>query len=134
MPKVKIKPNVGDVVQISLPDGTYAYGRIYKETALAVYEPGNPPESEDYQFIVGFNGGAVESGDWPVVAHRPFPNEESSWQPPKYIRDRLNGKCEIYYKGQTRPASEEECKGLERASVWNANHIVDRIMGSDKWN
>jgi len=139
MPKKKIKPKVGDVVQIPLPDGTYAYGRIFKETALAVYKqrskkPNTPPASEDYQFVVGFNGGAVENGDWPVVEHRPFPDEESSWQPPKYIKDRISGKYEIYHKGQIRPATEEQCKGLESASVWNANHIIDRIMGSDKWN
>lgn len=139
MPKRKIKPKLGDVVQIPLPDGTYAYGRVFKDTGLAIYKetsksPNIPPKTEEYRFVVGFNGGAVETGEWPVVDHRPFADEDSAWPPPKFIKDSINGTYETYHKGQMHAATEEQCKGLEEASVWNANHIVDRIMGSNKWN
>ncbi len=139
MPKRKVKPKLGDVVQIPLPNGLYAFGRIFNDAGLGIYKEvsegsGTAPQSEEYRFIVGFNGGAVESGDWPIIENRPFPDEHSAWPPPSYIRDTISGKYEIYHKGQISPSTVAECKGLEETAVWNANHIVDRIMGSNKWN
>ena len=53
------RPKPGTVVQIPLPDGKYAYGRVYDDAGLGVYRqvsdlPGRPPiGSRDFQFIVG---------------------------------------------------------------------------------
>jgi hypothetical protein len=139
MPRKKIKPKLGDVIQIPLPNGMYAYGCIFKDTGLGIYKEisgssNTPPKAEEYRYVIGFNRGAVESGEWPIVDHRPFPDEESAWPPPTYIKDVISGKYEIYHKGQIYPSTEKRCKGLERTAVWNANHIIDRLMGSDKWN
>jgi hypothetical protein len=53
------KPNVGDVIQLTLPSGRYAYGRVLRDASVAFYsettpEPGAPPVgSRSYQFVVG---------------------------------------------------------------------------------
>jgi hypothetical protein len=42
-------PRVGDVIQVTLPTGRYAYGRILRDAGVAFYsgttaEPGLPPK------------------------------------------------------------------------------------------
>lgn len=133
MPK-KIRFKVGDVFQISLPDGKYAYGRIYRDASVGVYEqvsdlPGEPPiGSRAFMFIVGMYEDVLTSGKCPIVGFDGFEDEQSQWPPPNFIKDKISGKYSIYYKGEIRRASEEECKGLEEAAVWDLHHIVDRIM------
>ena len=39
----------------------------------------------------------------------------------------------LYYKGEIKPCSYEECKDLEIVAVWDRNHVVDHLMGDDKW-
>ena len=68
------------------------------------------------------------------IDHRPFETEEEQWAPPMCIVDKISGKYKIYYKGKIIPSSKSECEGLEIAAVWDENHIVDRIMGEDKWH
>jgi hypothetical protein len=56
---VRHKPNIGDVLQFDLPDGTYAYGRVLRDACVAFYrrrstEPGMPPLGDrDFEFTVG---------------------------------------------------------------------------------
>lgn len=132
--KKRIRRKVGDVVQISLPDGRYAYGRLYRDASVGVYrtitnEPQNPPiGSRDFMFHVGIYEDVIRSGEFPVVGRDPFDDPESEWPPPNYIKDKISGEYSIYHKGEIREASESECKGLEEAAVWHSHHIVDRIM------
>lgn len=137
MKKQKIK--LGDVYQILLPNGKYAYGRFFRDACIAIYRnmsvlPGQVPQTEDYQFVVGVYNDVLKSGKWPVVENRPFKSEDESWPPPMCVIDKISGKYEIYYKGELIPSNEENCSGLEEAAVWEAEHIVDRIMGIDIWH
>ena len=139
MKKRRCKINVGDVVQIKLPTGNFAYGRVFKDASIGIYKhqselPDQPPREDDYAFIVGFYKDALTSGIWPVIEHRPFASDDTSWPPSNYIYDRINGQISIYYRGTMRPSTEAECRGMEKAAVWEANHIIDRIMGSTKWH
>ena len=47
--------------------------------------------------------------------------------------DMISGEYSIYFKGQISESTKDECIGLEEASVWENELIVDRIMGEDKW-
>ena len=133
------KVKLGDVFAIPLPNSKYAFGRRYRDASIGIYkhigvDVNDLPQQEEYQFIVGVYDDVLKSGKWPIVDNRPFKNEEEEWPPPYYMKDPITGKYSIYHKGQDRKSTEQECKGLEVAAVWEAEHIIDRIMGSDKWN
>lgn len=129
---MRVKP--GDVFEIPLPDGRFAYGRVYDDAGVAIYkvvftESGSPPiGTREFLFHVGLYRDVLKSGEWPVVGKDPFVNGESSWPPPKFILDKIGGGYSIYHKGEIRPSSKEECSGLEEAAVWDSHHIIARIL------
>lgn len=130
---------LGNVYAIPLPNGKFGFGRTMEDAGFAVYmhigeSEIDVPQTEDYQFIVGVYKHALRSNGWVVVDNRPFKADEDSFPPPMCIIDKISGKYRIYHKGEIRNATKEECEGLEIAAVWDANHIVDRIVGDDKWH
>jgi hypothetical protein len=134
------RPRVGDVVQIALPNGRYAYGRVLRDASIAIYRqtttsPAQPPlGSREYQFVVGVYEDVLQSGSCPVVGHDPSRDGDDEWPPASFIRDPISGDVSLYHKGIITPAAEDEVSGLERASVWDLNHIVDRITGEFDWS
>ena len=139
MNKKPRRRKLGDVYAIPLLNGKYGFGRIFHDASIAVYTHTGTsiqdlPPTEDYQFIVGVYNSTLKSRNWEVVDNRPFNNEEDKWPPPACILDCISGEYSIYHKGEIRPSSETDCIGLETAAVWEAEHIVDRIMGDDKWH
>ncbi|WP_318837553.1 Imm26 family immunity protein [Psychrobacillus glaciei] len=129
----------GDVYAIPLPNGKYAYGRVFADAGFGVYEHigesmADTPISEDYQFNVGVYQHALSSGKWTFIENRPFKKEEEAFPPPTCIIDSISGEYSIYHKGEIRSATKSECEGLEITAVWDANHITDRIMDDDKWH
>jgi hypothetical protein len=130
---------IGNIYAIPLPNGKYAFGRTYKDACIAIYNHigdtvDDLPKTEEYQFIVGVYKDILKSGQWPVVSNRPFNSDEEQWPPPMYVIDSISGEYSIYHKGELRTSSKGECEGLEEAAVWEAEHIIDRIMGEDKWH
>lgn len=137
--KKRRRKKLGDVYAIPLPNGKFAFGRIFKDAGIGIYKHigesiEDVPMGEDYQFIVGVYENVLKSGNWTVVENRPFNNEEEAYPPPSCIIDNISGEYSIYYKGEIRRATKSECEGLEIAAVWADNHIIDRIMGEDKWH
>ena len=132
MGRIKVKP--GDVFQIPLPDGRFAYGRVFKDASVGIYstitdEPLHPPTgSRAYLFIVGLYSDILEKGYWQVIDHDAFAPDESSWPPQYFVRDIISGDYQIYHRGEMRPAQPEEVEGLEEAAVYDREHIVERIM------
>ena len=129
---------LGDIFSIPLPNGTYAFGRLYKEYTLAIYKERSEiineiPVQKDYDFFVGVYADLLTDGQWPVICNIPFVHENDAWRPPTYIKDIISGKYSIYEYGEIRPSSEEECKGLEVTAAWDRHHLIDRLMGTKKW-
>jgi hypothetical protein len=126
------RPKTGDVIQVSLPDGTYAYGRVMRGGVgfyrLRTDEPSRPPiGSRDYEFVVGVYDDALRQ--WPVVGHDPPRDGEDVWAPPSYIENiRALGTFQIYHKGVLRPASKDEVRGLDAQGVYDHNHVIDRLV------
>lgn len=124
-------PNVGDVVEISLPDGKVAHARVLRDASIAVYRgirtAGQSPPlgSREYAFVVGVYEDALRG--LPVVGKDPNRDESDGWPPPYRITDPITGSVSLYYRGTTRPASADEAEGLEPAAVWDLAHIVKRI-------
>ncbi|WP_151736185.1 Imm26 family immunity protein [Paenibacillus tengchongensis] len=126
---------LGDVLAIPLPDGKYAFGRLYRDTSLSIYDyvgetPKDlPQESEsESQFTVAVEEAALQSGHWPVVDHRPFGSDEEQWPPPSHIYDEKSGKYFLYDKGIITSSTREACAGLETAAEWEEEQVVARIV------
>jgi hypothetical protein len=123
------------VIQLTLPSGRYAYGRVLRDANVAFYsetttEPGLPPVgSRDYQFVVGVYDDVFSSENITVVSHDPSRSPEDDWPPPASIRDPITGSMMIYHHGHMRDATPQECEGLETAAVWDLHHLIDRLMG-----
>lgn len=125
---------MGDVFQISLPNGNYAYGRVFEDATVGVYNhittaPNVPPIGlRDYMFLVGMYRHVLTRGECPIIGQDRFDVPEDAWPPPNFIRDQINGGYSLYYKGEITPGTKGQCEGLEEAAVWDLPHIVERIM------
>lgn len=132
----KINPKLGDVVAIPLPNGRFAYAKVYRDAGLGVYDlvSGHILPVEDVVgcevvFVDGCFFTSIENGEWKIIGNDPFEFEEDAWPPPHYIEDVIiPSKYRIYHKGDMRPASAEEVKGLDRAVVHQTFTFINRIM------
>jgi len=128
------KPRVGDVVEIALPDGRYAYGRVLKDASVAIYDTVSdlprqaPVGSRGFQFVVGVYQDVLKH--LPVVAHDASRDADDEWPPPFRVTDVLTGSNSIYHRGEMRPAASGEAGDLEPAGVWDLGQIVDRIVSA----
>jgi len=120
---------------IPLPDGTCAFGRLYKEYTLAVYKERSAsihdiPDTPEYDFFVTVYRDVITDGQWPVVGSVPFAREDDAWRPPTYMQDIFTGKFSRYFHGEITPSTERQCAGLELTAVWDREHVIDRLMGT----
>ncbi|QYF93343.1 immunity 26/phosphotriesterase HocA family protein [Massilia sp. PAMC28688] len=128
---------IGQLVEIELRDGSRAFGRVISRSEMAFYDllakPGAAFEVEAiYKSKVAFTlsvmNSAVKSGRWRVVDWR---NLEHVFQRERlyFLRDAITGEISIYNaaSGEIVPAIAGEEVGLERAAVWDAAHVEDRL-------
>lgn len=137
MPKTrKILRRVGDIVAIPLRDGTFGFGRVLHEPLVAFYDlqkremPAlDEIVSSSVAFIVFVMNYPITRGDWPVLGNFPLSPELVN-QPLFFKKDPITNRLSIYKEstGEEMPASQDDCKGLECAAVWEQNHIVDRLI------
>lgn len=138
MPRGK-RLKLGDIYEIELPNGKKAYARLFKEYTLAIYngfydDYAEVPPVESYFRYIGAYKKVLTDGVWNIVGNRPFLYEEDAWAPPSVIVDAITGKGSLYYKGEIKSCSFEECKDLEVVAAWDRNHIIDMLMGESKWD
>ncbi|WP_065814182.1 immunity 26/phosphotriesterase HocA family protein [Hymenobacter sp. DG25B] len=128
---------IGAVVEINLLNGYYGYGRIVGDASFAIYDLYIPHPLTNLEqiierpilFIVAVYDDAVTSGRWRKVGSAPLPAMLRTL-PLKFIQDALKPESFSLYDpntGEITPATKETCKGLERASVWEAEHVEERI-------
>jgi len=131
------KPREGSLLRIGLEDGANAFARVLPNSQIALYDILVPQIdtlsshnvfSAKILWKLTVMKSALISGRWPVMDYRPLESELTA--PVEYfIRDQLTGRYSIYRSsdGYTRGSTFEECKELEAAAVWEAEHIEDRI-------
>lgn len=125
---------VGAILAVSLGDGTSTFALTLPEADFAFFDARTteaiPPTDlllKSVLFRVAVHKSAWVSGRWTKVSKVAVPPELQEPQS-KFIQDALNpGRFEIYVAGTTRPATREECEGLERAAVWEPEHVEERI-------
>ncbi len=138
-PKKKRRIKLGDIFCIPLPNGKFAFARLFKESTIGVYKNiytnfKELPLTEEYEFFVGVYKDVLQDGIWEIVENRPFKFDDDAWPPRRCIKDVISGEYSLYYRGEIKPSTEKDCKELEPVAVWDRHHIVDRIMGETKWN
>ena len=135
------KPKIRDVIQFSLPNGRFAYGRMLREGSVAFYketssQPFRPPiGSRDYQFVVGVTTSVVTDDAVPIVGHDPAAWGDDDWPSDGSIQDPITGEMSLYHRGSIEPSTPEATATLEPVAAWELHHIVDRLMGfGHLWN
>jgi hypothetical protein len=124
----------GDVVRIAFGDGQYTYARVLEEASYAIYDlrttedvPIDQVVARPVLFYVAVMDQALKRGRWAVIGNLPLSGELLN-PPPRFIQDPLRyDTFSIYQNGKIRTATEEECLRLERAAVWDSQHVEDRI-------
>ncbi len=132
MSKRKAVP--GDVCELPLGDGRFAYGRVLNDASIAVYRsisrrPHAPPIGErEFLFTIGVYDDVPGSAAAPVVGHDPFSSEDEAWPPAYKVVDPITGRVRVYHRGEIQEADDPSAASeLEKAAAWDLNHIVERI-------
>lgn len=138
---------VGQILAIPLPGGRYAYGKVFNDLDVGVYdflsnrlEPVEKVVAHRILFYNGLGSRVVKSGEFPVIGEQPFADEASAWAPPMVvgidIDDHTDGTLNISHKGEVRGATPAEAKGLEiwflcqRADLF-VDLVVDRLVNQN---
>jgi len=130
------KGKPGDIVRIGLGDGRHTYGQLLTDPYVAVYDcptTGEDPDTAEVVgkpilFIVSVYDQAIGRRGWPVVGQAP-PGSPDIAVPDQFMQDVANpaNLRIIDVNGNVRPATYDECAGLERCAVWEAEHVAERI-------
>ena len=129
----KIERTVGDVIKIAFEDGNICFGRVLEEPLIAFYDlkTDSVPEIDEVislpiLFKVWVMNHAITSGSWEVVGHKKL--EASLTEPVQFFKqDPISKGVCLYVNSEEVPAAREQCEGLERAAVWNPEHVEDRL-------
>lgn len=129
------KFNPGAFVRIPLEDGSFGYGRLREFPYASFYDLRTETPLDDLDAIAGkpvlFSLAVHKSvlDEWEVIGSRPL--EEALQQPLVRFKQSIGNPadCLIFdTAGNERRATPEECAGLERASVWEAQHVQERLL------
>jgi Immunity protein 26 len=125
----------GTFVRIPLADGSSGYGRVLSDPYVAFYNYRTEEPSSDLDVIgsrpILFTQ-AVRLFDyrrWANIGSRKLEGDVA--RPAVFFMQDLGNftKCTIFdSEGRERPASPEECAGLERAAVWDLHQIERRLL------
>ena len=126
-PKGKYK--IGSIIAVPLPDGRYAFAKVFENLDLGVYdllarqiEPVDKVTARKISFFQICTDKPIRSGEWPVIGEEPFADEESAWGPPRVAgvfpgMDVDPMLLQIRHKGVGRRATAKEVEGLEFGTI-----------------
>ncbi|HEY1561875.1 MAG TPA: immunity 26/phosphotriesterase HocA family protein [Caulobacteraceae bacterium] len=135
-----VRRRPGQFIEIDLGNGARGFGRVLCEPEFAFYDliatSAPPPPLDELgakpiAFRLWVMNRAISSGRWKVIGATALPDELIA--PAVYFKqDPFTGKLAIYsaaLKPPTyeRPATRRECEPLERAAVWDPEHVEDRL-------
>ena len=132
------KKVAGDVIKIILDDRAHAYGHVSEHGQVIFYGLFTDRELAIDEIIVlpiAFRvwvyDSALKGEKWQKLGHKPLPQALLE-EPDAFKQDPVSGRLSIYHRRYAntdyeRPASLSECRVLERAAVWEAEHVEDRL-------
>jgi len=126
---------IGDVVKIPLDDEFHGYARVLRSGLFAFYKLKTRKEipltevlKEPVLFKVCVMEYAISDGRWEVLGN--YPLEDPLKEHPLFFKqDPISKKIYLYndLTGEEILATKEDCVGLERASVWDPEHVEERL-------
>jgi|688.fasta_scaffold221658_2 hypothetical protein len=133
----KQRITVGSILEIYIEKEYYTYAQILGKAGYAFFDYKTKDKLNDYSilldkpilFITSVYNDVITQGHWLKVGSLEI-RKDLQEQPMQFIQDAIHPDRFEFYDpntGESRPATKEKIKGLERASVWEANHIEDRI-------
>lgn len=133
----KQRITVGSILEIYIEKEYYTYAQILGKAGYAFFDYKTSDKLNDYSilldkpilFITSVYNDVITQGHWLKVGNLEI-RKDLQEQPMQFIQDAIHPDRFEFYDpntGESRPATKEQIKGLERASVWEANHIEDRI-------
>jgi hypothetical protein len=132
--KKRQQRTVGAVVKIPLENGFHCYARILEDD-FAFYNvhtkedlPINDIIGSSVLFFAAVYDDAVLEGHWQKIGKILPLEAHLNNKPPVYTQDRLNlDKYTIYKNGEEKPATREDCIGLEYLMFWEKEEIEERL-------
>ena len=123
----------GDVVRIDLGGGFHTYARVLHGASIAFYDcrlvaEASLPEilASQILFLIEVMNYAVKTGRWPVVGHEPL-SSQAFILPPKFIQGPIDKTIFSDDENGISVDTKERYPGLERPSVWEPEHVEDRL-------
>jgi hypothetical protein len=136
--KPRFQRKVGDIVAIPLGEDRVAFGWVLEEPLIAFFDCSSdikhvPSVQQLVQTPIAFRiwvmNRALAAGTWAVLGHAQVPDELAI--PPLFLKqDRFSGKVTVTRTGaeeEAVPKEKEKWITLERAAVWDPDHVVDRL-------
>ncbi|MCU0664005.1 MAG: immunity 26/phosphotriesterase HocA family protein [Myxococcota bacterium] len=146
--KRKIKRTVGDVIAIPLGDGIrFGYGLVLKEPLVAFFDfccdsareiTADEVVLKPVAFKIWVMYQPIVDGTWPVIGNVDVP-EHLKTQPWFFKTDPISKKTTVLKTGNEEFSPEPgQAETLERAAVWSAEHVTDRLRDhfdgvANKW-
>ena len=135
MARQRITP--GAFLELEIERAYYTYARILENASYAFYDLRSQIKVADLEliasrpvlFIVAVYDSAVNSGRWIKVGKIPL-EEHFKVLPNKFIQDGLDPNRYNLYNpntGEITETSRDNCIGLERAAIWEPEHVESRI-------
>lgn len=127
------KAPIGAVLQIKLGDNSYAHARALQGGVVAFYDKESKMPidatkaiSANVAFKVWVMDSAFKLKHWSIIGEiplEPYLLQETKF----YKQDAISKSFYIYDEHNDIPVTWEECSGLEKAAIWSAEHIEDRL-------
>ena len=128
-------PPLGTFLLVPLEDGTFGYGRILPKPDMAFYNHRTTEASHDLDDIerqpVLFKQSVrlFDDDGWLALGARPLEGDVA--RPVVRFRQDIADytRCYLYdTAGMKRMVTPQECVGIERAAVWDAPNIAERLL------
>ncbi|HEX6683467.1 MAG TPA: Imm26 family immunity protein [Candidatus Limnocylindrales bacterium] len=128
------RPVPGDIVRIDYAEDRHTYGQVLTTPYVGIYDlqaTGDMNIGEiiaaPVLFVVAVYDRVVSRG-WSSVGKAPDGAPRIAI-PEYFMQDMFQpASCQIIdAQGNARPATPQECAGLERAAVWDAVHVEERL-------
>jgi hypothetical protein len=134
MKRRRVKRRIGDVVEIRMGDGTFAYGQVLNEPLVAFFDvranahlTAEEVLAQPVLFSILVMNYAITDGDWKVIGHAPVPDSIDQ-RPPFLKKDGITGELFITYDGSEEiPVDLAGAQHLERAAVWEPEQVRERL-------
>jgi hypothetical protein len=128
---------IGAILKIPLQDGTHCYGLVLDKASMAVFKVKTTQDlqitdilSKDVLFIIAVYDDVITSGKWEKIGKTTL-DERFINLPMKFIQDQLNPNLIQLYNpntGEIKLSTKEDCVDLDRAAVWDAGHVEERVL------